>query len=109
MQITRAVNSAFLAPVKFAILASFLLMLSGCWSIPKEVIPIEDGVTVPYTASESALQPKGKVYFSKVNGSNDYNFRIEGAGPTDYCGAECNGTLRAIHLQGDIYAVQEDV
>jgi hypothetical protein len=93
--------------LRLAALSLFLIPLAGCWSTDNEVFSSSEAVLIPRSAS---LEQNGGTYnghqmhISRIGGSNDYSFSIEGSGPVG-CAAN-KGTFRAVQIKDDIYVLQ---
>jgi hypothetical protein len=93
--------------LRLAALPLFLIPLSGCWTVENEVFSASEAVLIPRSAK---LEQNGGTYdghqmrLSRAGNSNDYDFSIEGSGPT---GCETNkGKFRAVQIRDDIYVLQ---
>jgi hypothetical protein len=92
--------------LRLAALSLFLIPLSGCWRTV-EVFSTSEAVLIPGSAH---LEQYGGTYnghqmrLSRIGGSNDYAFSIEGSGPPG-C-SDNKGTFRAIQIRDDIYVLQ---
>lgn len=78
-----------------------VLLLGGCYEIPQEIIPAALAELVPDAPDQVDFARGGKMLFSRAATGNDYRFR-----EITYSGSERQGSLRALRIKDDIYAVQ---
>jgi len=90
----------FWRPVVLGLLVASLL-LGGCYQVPQEIIPVTLGEIIPDAPDQADLSGGGKIVFTRSVTNNDYNFR-----DVSYSGSERRGTLRAMRIKDDVYAVQ---
>jgi hypothetical protein len=102
---TRKPNSLWPRFLKLGVIALCLFPLAGCWTTADEVIPVKDGVTIPYTTYRTKMLDGRFLYLSQLPGSNDYSYRYEPMKPEEACTSN-EGTFRAIRIRGNIFAVQ---
>lgn len=81
----------------------FALAVAGCYEVSGEIIPAQLGVPVPYVYDSVEWDEGGTTELSPVAYSNDKRFRDVGKD-----GDVSTGTLRALHIRDDIYAIQAD-
>ncbi len=77
-----------------------LLLLGGCYDVNQEVIPASRAELIPY-AGDTINWTNGEVSrFTRAAFGNEYRFQhTESRGVT-------TGTFRALHIIGDVYALQ---
>ena len=86
-----------------ALAPAFALAVAGCYGVDHEIIPAPLGVPVPYIYDSVEWDEGGTTELSPVAYSNDKRFRDVGKD-----GGVSTGTLRALHIRDDVYAVQAD-
>jgi hypothetical protein len=88
---------------RIGLLLVFVLagMLSGCYELPGEVVPADQGEALPYVYNYAVMDDGGRMDFTKSTSNNDYRFQW-----TQKDGTKKTGTFRAIRIKDDIYAFQ---
>ena len=86
-----------------ALAPAFALAVAGCYEVDQEIIPPQLGAPVPYIYDSIDWDEGGATELSPVAFSNDKRFRDVGKD-----GDVSTGTLRAIHIRDNIYALQTD-
>jgi hypothetical protein len=81
-------------------LAAALVALTGCYEVEREIIPGNLGEVIPYRNNPIPWAEGGQTWLSPSGAGNDYRFedRRDGEDKT--------GTLRAMRVVRDIFAVQ---
>ena len=77
------------------------LSLGGCYEVPQEIIPASLGEIIPNAPDQADFEDGGKLIFKRSAANNDYHFRDVSAS-----GSERHGSLRAIRIKDNIWAVQ---
>ena len=81
----------------------FAPAVADCYEVAQEIIPAKLGVPVHYVYDSVDWDEGGTTYLSPVAYSNDKIFRAVNKDV-----GEPTGTLRALHICEDVYALQAD-
>jgi hypothetical protein len=101
-KITPAIGTGKPRAIKVMVALLLCLPFTGCYTSNGEVITSQAAEAMPYTATTVDLQADGKLELTHKPGGNDYAFRhTKSDDPTGRA-----GTIRGIHIKGNIYAVQ---